>query len=109
MDERLGAGAFGCLGNVPRAIDMNRLHLAPEYADEVHRGDRPVERAPDVVRIGDVGSDEAELPDRTERLDCVGAARIALRHAHSDAAPEQIFADVAADETAAAEDGDKLF
>ena len=39
----------------------------------------------------------------------VGLARVALRDPDPNAALQQEFADVAADESAAAEDGDQLF
>ena len=60
-------------------------------------------------RIGDVGLLEAELADLRERLEEIIVARIAAGDAHPDAAPEEEFADVAADEAGAAEDRDKLF
>jgi len=49
------------------------------------------------------------VADRRKRLDDVGAARIALRDPDPRARREQLFSDVAADESAPAEDGDKLF
>ena len=57
------------------------------------------------MRIGEL---EAELADLAERLEEIVVARVAARDTHSNAAPEQIFADIAADEIGAAENGDKL-
>ncbi len=51
----------------------------------------------------------ADLADLAERLDEVRAARIARGDAHADTGLEQIFADVAANEAAAAEDGNQLW
>ena len=63
----------------------------------------------DAVTVGDVGPNEAELADLGERLDDIGLFRIALRDPDPDSALEQEFADVAADETAAAEHRHQLF
>ena len=46
-------------------------------------------------------------PTAAERLQEPGAARVALGDAHPDAGLEQRFADVAADESAAAENRDQ--
>ena len=61
------------------------------------------------IAIGDVGLHEAELADLAQRLDEIGVARIALRNPDANTASQQEFADVAADESAAAKDGHKLF
>ena len=58
---------------------------------------------------GQIGGDEGDLADPAQRLEEPGAARIALGDAQADPGLEQDFADVAADETAAAEDGDQAW
>ncbi len=88
---------------------MDPLHLRAEQPAQVHHRAGAVHGVADRSRIGDVGTFEAELPDLAERLDEEGLARIALGNPHPDAALQQSFADVAADESAAAEDGYKLF
>jgi hypothetical protein len=55
-----------------------------------------------------IGAHEADLSDLSQRLDVMGAARVAGSDADPDAPFQQAFADVAADEAAAAEDGHKL-
>ena len=50
---------------------------------------------------------EGDLADLAERLEEPGAARVALGDAQAESGLQQDFADVAADETAAAEDGDQ--
>ena len=68
-----------------------------------------MKRKPDAGGIAEIGGDGTELPDLGQRLDGVSLARVALCDTDPDAALEQEFADVAADESAAAEDGYKLF
>ena len=88
---------------------MDRLHGLAEQAAEVDRRGRALQRMADAIGPGEVGLDEAELPDLGEGLDGVGLARIALGNANPDATVQQVFADVAADEPATAEHGHQLF
>ena len=85
------------------------MHSLAENAAQVDDRGRALDGVPDARSIRDVSLFKAELPDLAQRLDKVGAARVAARNAHPDSTLEQQFADVAADESAAAEDGYKLF
>ena len=67
------------------------------------------DRALDAGRVPDVGLDDSKLADLAQRLDEIGIARVAAGNPDSDAALHQKLADVAADESIAAEYGDKLF
>src|SRR6185437_16784446 len=102
MDERIDPRLDGGFGHVSSAVDVGRVHSLAEGAAKVDRGGRALQRFADGDRLGDVRLDEAELPDLSQRLDKVGVAGIAARHPHSNAAPEQIFAYVPADESIAA-------
>ena len=84
-------------------------HRPAEDAAQIDDGSGALDRLAHAHRIGDIRLREAELANLAERLDDVGRARIALGDADADAALHQIFADVAADEAASAEYGDKLF
>ena len=75
--------------------------------DQVDHRARAVDRALDRRRAGEVGADDADLADLPERLEEEGLARVALGDAQPRAGLEQRFADVAADEAAAAENGDE--
>ncbi len=70
---------------------------------------RPADRVADAVGIGDVRPDEAVLADLGERLDEIAARGIARRDPDPGARLQQQFADVAADKSVAAKDGDELF
>ncbi len=59
--------------------------------------------------VGDVGAFHAQLADLGERLERIGLPRIALGDADPDPAVQQGFADIAADESAAAEHRHQLF
>ena len=83
--------------------------MALEHADEVDDRGRSIDRAGDAVGVVDVGADEAQLADLAQRLDEVSEARLARRDAHPDAAFHQRLADIAADESAAAEHRDQFF
>ena len=72
----------------------------------IDRG-RALDRALDRRGAGEVGDDEADLAGLPERLEEEGLARLALGDAQPRAGLEQRFADIAADEAAAAEDGDE--
>ena len=98
-----------CLGDVAGALDMDAVHRLPNTPHRFTTARRALHRVAHAVGIGDVGFLEAELSDLGERLEEIVVARIAARDADPDSAPEQEFADVAADESGAAEDGDKLF
>ena len=90
-------------------VTWTASELALEHADEVdHRGGS-LDRAGDAPGIEDVGADEAQLADLAQWLDEVSEARLARRDADADAAFHQHLADVAADESAAAEHRDQLF
>ncbi len=89
-------------------VDMNAAHLRAEHADEVHRRGGAAERLAHAVSVGDVGAHEAELPNLRQWLDGVGLFRIALSDAHPNAALEQKFAGIAADESATTEYGHQL-
>jgi hypothetical protein len=88
---------------------MDAAHLRAEHAGEVDGRAGAMKREPDAGGIAEIGGDGTELPDLRQRLDGIGLARVALGDADPDSALEQEFADVAADESAAAEDGYKLF
>ena len=96
-----------------RRCARRRRAPAASPAEDAGRGSstarRAFDRVADAGGVGDVGLLEPELADLRERLKEIGVARVAARDAHPDSAPEQEFADVAADEAGAAEDGDKLF
>jgi hypothetical protein len=62
----------------------------------------------DGVAIGHVGADEPELANLAERLDEVGVARLAGDDPGARAGLEQLLANVAADEAAAAENRHEL-
>jgi hypothetical protein len=62
----------------------------------------------DGFAIGHVGADEPELADLAQRLDEVGVARLAGHDPNARAGLEQLFADVAADEAATAENRHEL-
>ena len=109
MDQRLSAKLPRSFGNIAGAIDMDLLHFGSEHAAEVHDRARAMDRAADALSIGDVRYFEAELADLAERLDDIGLARIALGNPHPHTAAEQEFADIAADKSAAAEQGYELF
>jgi hypothetical protein len=108
MDQGLRPRGPSRLGDVARPVDMDAMHFAPEHAAQIDDRARALSRAADAVGIGDVGFDEAELADLAKRLDEEGLARITPGDAHPSAALEQELADVAADESTAAEDGDEL-
>ena len=65
------------LGDVPRAVDMDGVHVLSNDAGEVDHRAGALDRPRDAVAVGDVGADEAELADLAERLDVVGVARLA--------------------------------
>ena len=88
---------------------MDVAHPGAEYPAEVDHSGRAADRMADALGIRDVGAFEAELANLAEWLDYVRLPRIALGDADPDPALQQEFADVAADETAAAEYRDKLF
>ena len=77
-------------------------------ADQVDHRDGALDRrargSPGAV---EVGADEGDLADLAQRLEEPGAARVALGDAQANAGFQQHLADVAADEAAAAEDGDE--
>ena len=108
VDERTRPGLLRRFGDVASATDMDGRHLAPEHPDEVDRGGRAVERPPNRLLVGDVGFNEAELADLAQGLDEIAVARVAAGHADPDPRLHQLFADIAADESVAAEDGDEL-
>jgi hypothetical protein len=109
MDHRGRAFFGGGFCQMARAIDMDRVHLPTEYTAQVDDRGRTMNCSANAFRIGDVGPDEAELPDLAERLDDIGLARIALRDPDTNAGFHQEFANVTADESTTAEDGYKLF
>ncbi len=59
--------------------------------------------AADGIAVGDVGPDEAELPDLAQRLEVIGVAGLPGDDPEAHIVLEQLLADVAADEAAAAE------
>jgi len=109
VDQRPGGTFARGFSDVAGTIDMHAAHLRAEHAAEVHHGRRAINRAPDALCIRYIGRDETELPDLAERLNDIRLFRIALRDPDPDAALEQEFAHVAADESAAAEHRDQLF
>ena len=110
LDERLGAGLASGLGDVARAFDVDRAASSrPNTPHRLMTALAPANRVADAVAVGDVGLHEAELADLGERLDEIVAGADRARDADPDSALEQNFADVAADESAAAEYGHKLF
>jgi hypothetical protein len=108
MDERPSGGLGSGLCDVPGPIDMEWLHLGAEGADEVDDRSRAPDGVANAGGVADVGFLEAELPDLPQWLKEIIVARVAGCDPDPDAAPEQIFADISADETGAAEDSDKL-
>ena len=77
MDQRASAGVARCFGDVPRSIDVDRLHLPAEHADEVDDRAGAIDGTADAFGIGDVRLDETELADLAQRLDELGVARVA--------------------------------
>ena len=104
MHQRSGAGARRLLRDDAGAFGLYGFEIALEDADQIDDGGGALDGAGDRFAAGDVGGDEVELTDGGERLQEEGAARMALGDADPDARLEQRFADVAADESAAAED-----
>ena len=109
MDQRSSAGSRAASATCTRALDMHRLHVLAEQRRQIDDRGRAVDRAANARGLGHVGRTKPNWPTCAERLDGIGAARIALGDPDPDAALEQDFADVAADETAAAEHRHKLF
>ena len=64
-----------------------------------------LDRSADRILVGDVRFDHAPLADLPERLDVMRGAWLAAGHADANAGPKQLLADVAADESASAENG----
>src|SRR6185369_16207791 len=102
------AGFLRRFGDIAGTLDMDGRHLAPEYPHEVDRRGRAIERPPHRLFVGDVRFDEAELADLSQGLDEIAVARVAAGDTDPDSRLHQLFADVAADESVAAEDGDEL-
>src|SRR5436190_12804183 len=109
VHERPRACLVCRFSNVARALDVDALHGLAEDAAEIDHGGRSTDSAVNAGAVGDIRLDEPELANLAERLDHVGMARIPRGNPHSDATLEQGFAYVAADESTAAEHGDKLF
>ena len=109
VDKRGRLRISGRLSDVARTVDMHRLQRASEHSDQIDDRTRAFDSAPDAVPVSEIGLDKAELPDLRERLDEIVAPRIARGNADPNPAAKQEFADIAADESAAAEDGHKLF
>ena len=108
VDECAAAGVSSSLGDVAGAIDMDRGHGA-EGADQVDNCGCPLDRGAGRSGVCDIRFDEAVLADLSERLDEVRLARLAAGDADPDARFQQGLADVTADKSVAAEDGDQLF
>jgi len=109
MHECPSSGIASGIADMAGAIDMDAAHPASEHPAEIDDRARAMDGGPNAVRVGDVRRLRAELADLAQGLDDVGLARIALGDAHPDPGFEQEFADIAADESTAAEDGYKLF
>ncbi len=106
MHERAGACVPRSLGNVLRAVHMGRMKRAAERADEVDDRRRILHRLPDGIGIRHVGADPPPLADRRQRVQEISASWIAACDPDPGLVPEQLFADIAADEAAAAEHRD---
>ena len=90
-----------------RAVDMDRLELALEDADEVDHRVAALDRAPHLIGVAYVGGDELGLAEPAQRLEEIGLARVALRDSDARAGLVERLGDIAADETAAAEKCDQ--
>jgi len=88
---------------------MDGAHGLSESTTEIDGGACSAERVSDGIAISDVGPDETELADLSQRLDDIGLPRIALRNADPDTPLEEGLADITANESAAAENRYKLF
>jgi hypothetical protein len=85
---------------------VERIHIL-ESANQVDRPVRAPDRMGDAIAIAHVHGHEPDLPDLPQRLDRVGRTDVALGDKDARASLEQRFAYMAADESAAAEDGDE--
>jgi hypothetical protein len=90
-------------GDIARSVDVNVAHSRAEHAAKVDHRCRAANRMSNAVGIRDVGAFKAELTNLAERLDDMRLSGIPLGDTHPDPTLQQEFADVAADETAAAE------
>ena len=109
LDQRIRPRFAPGLGNIASPINMDGAHLAAEDPAQIdHRG-CAAKRVANAVPVRDVGLLEPELADLSERLDEISVAWITAGDADADASLEQGLADVAADESAAAEHRYKLF
>jgi hypothetical protein len=109
VHQRLGARSGRGARNIGCAIHVDRHEVALENADEVDDrvggGDRPLH----AFHVAHVGPDKLDLPDPSERLEEEGALGLAFGHPYPDARFEELLDCIAADEAAAAEDGDQAF
>src|SRR5829696_9941300 len=107
MDEGLGSAVASGFGDVARALHMDSVHVLERTREVDHRA-CPLDGPADALPVRSLGADEPELADLAQRLDVVGVARLASDDPRPRLGLEQSFADVAADEAAAAEHGYEL-
>jgi hypothetical protein len=88
---------------------MDAAHPLSENTAQVDDSTRAGDGATNAGWVSDIGPREAELADLRKRLDDIRLSRVTLGDPDSNAAFQQEFADIPADESATAEDGYKLF
>ena len=107
VNQRLGTGCSGGLGDIGCALSIDGFDRTAQHGNEVHDRISTVDGQLDAVWTSDVGRCELQLPHLAQRLEEIGLFRVALGDADPGPCLQQIFANIAADETAAAEDGDE--
>src|SRR3546814_10014336 len=88
--------------------DVCSSDLVVEAADEIDDRVAALDRARDAGRLADIHGNELHLPKPPQRFQEGRLPRFALRDADARAARQQLLHDIAADEAAAAENGDQL-
>jgi len=109
VDERSGSRIASGFCDIASAIDMDGSHLGTENAAKVHDRASASNRMADAFGVTHVSRNESELTNLTQWLDRIGLLWMPLRDADAHAALQQKLGHVAANESAAAEDGYKLF
>jgi len=107
MDQSRNSRRRRGLGDAPGARDMDPVEIAPEDADQVDDRVGPFDGGGDRAGIAQSRAGELDLAEPAQGLEEESAARIALGDADPGARPEQGLGGIAADEAAAAEQGDQ--
>ncbi len=108
MHQRPGARRGGGLGDVARALDMDKVHLAGEDADQIDHRVTAGDSAADGIGLGDVGRDKLGLAEAAQWLHKKGALGVAPDDPHPHAALQQRLRDIAPQEPATAEQRHQL-